>query len=86
MLTVCQAQFYVLHVGELISPYDSPIRVDTVVILTLERKKLKHREVDPGIFTLELTLLIWPFRGIVVPHCLDEETDEPEVTQWTNRI
>lgn len=58
MLTVCQAQFYVLHVGELISPYDSPIRVDTVVILTLERKKLRHREVDPGIFTLELTLLM----------------------------
>lgn len=27
------------------NPYDNPIRVDTLIILTLERKNLRHKEV-----------------------------------------
>lgn len=40
------------------NPYDNPIRVDTVIILTLERKKWRHREVDLGSLSLHLTFLV----------------------------
>lgn len=39
------------------NPYDNPIRVDSV-ILTLERKKRRHREVDLGSLSLHLTFLV----------------------------
>lgn len=65
------------------SPYSRPIRVDTVTLVTLEGEKLRHREVDPGSLTLELTLYqtVLPLRGVIMPHFIDEETEEPRVTQ-----